>query len=62
MPSDVLEIRYLTVAEIAAVLRVSTMTVYRIIHAGELEVSRFGSTYRVAEGHFRDYLQAATGQ
>ena len=33
--------RFLTVAEVAALMRVSTMTVYRLIKAGELASVRF---------------------
>jgi len=39
--------RYLTVAEVAARLRVSTMTVYRQIQAGELPAVRVGKSYRL---------------
>ena len=37
----------LTVLEIASRFRVSTMTVYRLIHAGELASVRIGRSYRV---------------
>ncbi len=40
---------YLTVAEVAGMLRVSTMTVYRLIKAGELPAVRVGRSYRLAE-------------
>ena len=39
--------RYLTVAEVAGLLRVSTMTVYRQIQAGELPAVRVGKSYRL---------------
>jgi excisionase family DNA binding protein len=39
--------RFLTVAEVAALLRVSTMTVYRQIQAGELAAVRVGKSYRL---------------
>ena len=39
---------FLTVAEVAATLRVSTMTVYRLIKAGELPAVRVGKSYRLA--------------
>ena len=47
----------LTVAEVAAVLRVSTMTVYRLIRAGELQATRVGRSYRIWEDDVRSYLQ-----
>jgi excisionase family DNA binding protein len=41
--------RFLTVQEVADVLRVSTMTVYRLIKNGELGAVRVGKAYRVRE-------------
>ncbi|MDN6351595.1 helix-turn-helix domain-containing protein [Yaniella sp.] len=37
----------MTVTEVADMMRVSRMTVYRMIHAGELPAVRFGRSYRV---------------
>jgi predicted DNA-binding transcriptional regulator AlpA len=34
------EVRFLTVAEVAALMRVSKMTVYRLVHSGELPAVR----------------------
>ena len=42
-------VRFLTVAEVADIMRVSKMTVYRLVHAGELPAVRFGRSYRVPE-------------
>jgi excisionase family DNA binding protein len=53
------EVRFLTVAEVASVMRVSKMTVYRIVHAGELPAVRVGRSFRVPEKAVHDYLQAA---
>lgn len=47
---------YVTVAEIAGLLRVSKMTVYRLIHAGELKGVTVGRSIRVHRGVLRDYL------
>ena len=41
------DVKFLTVAEVAAVMRVSKMAVYRLIHSGELEAVRFGRSFRV---------------
>lgn len=46
---DAADIRFLTVAEVAELARVSTMTVYRMVHAGDLPAIRFGRSYRVPE-------------
>jgi excisionase family DNA binding protein len=47
----------LTVAEVADVLRVSTMTVYRLIHNGELPAVRVGRNYRVRRGDLLRYIE-----
>ena len=48
--------RYLTVAEVAAIMRVSTMTVYRLIKAGELPATRVGKSFRLVEDDVDRYL------
>ncbi|WP_111719606.1 helix-turn-helix domain-containing protein [Homoserinimonas sp. OAct 916] len=49
MASDLADVRFLTVSEVAGLMRVSRMTVYRMIHAGELPAVRFGRSFRVPE-------------
>ena len=39
--------RFLTVAEVAEMMRVSKMTVYRAVHSGELPAVRMGRSFRV---------------
>jgi excisionase family DNA binding protein len=51
--------RFLTVAEVAAVMRVSRMTVYRLVHSGELPAVRVGRSFRVPERAVHDYLSTA---
>jgi excisionase family DNA binding protein len=46
----------LTVAEVAAVLRVSNMTVYRLIKAGDLPALRVGKNYRIREADLSTFL------
>lgn len=46
----------LTVGEVAAALRVSTMTVYRLINAGELPAARIGRSFRVRAEDLDRYL------
>ncbi len=53
------EIKFLTVAEVAALMRVSRMTVYRLVHAGELASVRVGRSFRVPERAVHDYLRGA---
>jgi excisionase family DNA binding protein len=54
---DVQDVRFLTVAEVAELMRVSKMTVYRLVHAGELPAIRFGRSYRVPESAVAEALQ-----
>jgi excisionase family DNA binding protein len=48
--------RFLTVAEVARQLRVSNMTVYRLIKSGNLGAVRVGRGYRIPDGDLRKYL------
>jgi excisionase family DNA binding protein len=57
--SPVLEQKFLTVAEVATVLRVSKMTVYRLCHSGELEFIRVGRSFRILEASAEAYTKAA---
>ena len=50
---------FLTVAEVAEIMRVSKMTVYRLIHAGELASVRVGRSFRVPEKAVKDYLDSS---
>ena len=51
------DVRFLTVAEVASILRVSKMTVYRLVHSGELEAIRVGRSFRVPEQAVNQYLR-----
>ncbi len=53
------EMTFMTVAEVAAVMRVSKMTVYRLVHSGELPAVRVGRSFRVPEKAVDDYLSEA---
>jgi excisionase family DNA binding protein len=46
----------LTAAEVADQLRVSTMTIYRLIRRGELPAVRVGRNYRVRGSDLEAYL------
>jgi len=54
--------QFLTVAEVADLMRVSTMTVYRLIKAGELPAARVGKSYRIRESDVDAYLQRSYTQ
>ncbi len=53
------EVHFLTVAEVAALMRVSKMTVYRLVHAGELAAVRVGRSFRVPDSAVHAYLKDA---
>ena len=46
----------LTVGEVAETMRVSNMTVYRMIKAGQLAAIRVGKNYRIRESDMQRYL------
>jgi excisionase family DNA binding protein len=48
--------RLLTVGEVAATMRVSNMTVYRLIKGGQLPAIRVGKNYRIRESDVNKYL------
>ena len=58
-PEGLREVRFLTVAEVAAVMRVSKMTVYRMVHSGESPAVRVGRSFRVPEQAVQAYLKGA---
>ena len=60
--SSLSEVRFLTVAEVAAIMRVSKMTVYRLVHSGELTSVRVGRSFRVPEQAVHEYLRGAFTQ
>ena len=50
---------FLTVAEVADMLRVSRMTVYRWVHAGDMPAVRFGRSFRVPEQAVEAFMENA---
>ena len=51
--------KFLTVAEVADIMRVSKMTVYRLVHAGDLPAVRVGRSFRVNERAVSEYLDSS---
>lgn len=51
--------QFLTVAEVASLMRVSKMTVYRLVHGGELPAVRVGRSFRVHAKAVHDYLETS---
>ena len=50
--------RFLTVQEVADLMRVSSMTVYRLIKSGDLPAVRVGRSFRVSDTDIDAYLAA----
>jgi len=48
--------RLLTVGEVAETMRISNMTVYRLIRSGQLGAIRVGKNYRIRESTVNRYL------
>ncbi|MGB9035901.1 MAG: excisionase family DNA-binding protein [Paeniglutamicibacter sp.] len=49
---------YLSVAEVALAMRVSKMTVYRLVHAQKLAAVTFGRSYRIPAPAVKEYVVA----
>jgi excisionase family DNA binding protein len=52
------EAQFVTVNEVAQLMRVSKMTVYRLIRHGDLPAVRVGRGYRIREEDVHRYLDA----
>jgi excisionase family DNA binding protein len=55
--ADMSDVKFLTIAEVASMMRVSKMTVYRLVHNGELPAVRVGRSFRVTEEDVNEYLR-----
>jgi excisionase family DNA binding protein len=53
---------FVSVAEAAARMRVSKMTVYRLVHSGELPAVRFQQSFRVQRRAVLDLIDTAARQ
>lgn len=54
---DLSAVNLLTVTEVAAILRVSKMTVYRMVHSGEMPAVRVGRSFRVEQKDVDEFLR-----
>jgi len=52
--------KLLTVNEVANILRVSNMTVYRLVKSGQIPAIRVGKNYRIKESDVNEYLTKGT--
>lgn len=46
---------YLTVSAVADYLSISKMTVYRLVHSGEMPAARFGESVRISQADMEQY-------
>ena len=53
-----MEDKYYTIQEIADMLKVAYMTVYRWIQAGKLDAYQVQKHYRIKESDFQKFMQA----
>ncbi|MDQ6615175.1 MAG: helix-turn-helix domain-containing protein [Actinomycetota bacterium] len=58
VPSSESRSRFVTVGEVANLLRVSNMTVYRLVQSGQLPAIRVGRSYRIRDDDVDKYLAA----
>ena len=56
-PGELAGAKFLTVAEVATMMRVSKMTVYRLVHEGTIPAVRVGRSFRVREKDANDYIE-----
>ena len=54
-----MEDRYYTIQEIADILKLDYMTVYRWIRAGKLEAYQIQKQYRIREADFEKFMEAS---
>ena len=47
MANESPQLTFLTVQEVADLMRVSSMTVYRMVHSGDIPAIRFGRSFRI---------------
>lgn len=61
MMQDWEQYKFLTVTEVSNLLRVSKMTVYRLVSIGDLAAIRVGRSLRIPEKVVREYLAPSLG-
>ncbi|MDC4233527.1 helix-turn-helix domain-containing protein [Actinomyces sp. B33] len=50
--------RFMTVSEVADIMRVSKMTVYRLIHSGQMPAIRVGKSFRVPQAAVAQLIES----
>lgn len=52
-----MEYKFLTVEEVANILKVTKMTIYRYIKSGKLPAYKTGKNYRIKQKEFDNFLE-----
>jgi len=55
-------LKFMTVGEVADLMRVSSMTVYRLIKAGDLRAVQVGKSYRIREEDINSFIASRYNQ
>ena len=53
------DVKFLTIYELAVMMRISKMSAYRLVRTGELEAIRVGRSYRIPEQAVISYMRDA---
>jgi excisionase family DNA binding protein len=53
------DVKFLTIYELAVMMRISKMSAYRLVRTGELEAIRVGRSYRIPEQAVLAYMRDA---
>src|SRR5271168_4978501 len=53
------DMKFLTIYELAVMMRISKMSAYRLVRTGELEAIRVGRAYRIPEQAVISYMRDA---
>src|ERR1700688_783381 len=53
------DVKFLTIYELAVMMRISKMSAYRLVRTGELEAIRVGRSYRIPEQAVISYMREA---
>lgn len=58
--STLMDEKFLTVAELATILRTSKMTIYRMVNSGDLDAIRVGRSFRIPEAAAQALVRSRT--
>jgi len=59
MPKDKKQVEYYTAKELAEMLSLNVMTIYRYIDAGKLKAYKIGKEFRIERSEFERFMNKA---